>query len=98
MFKKHLAVLLVAVVLLMAIAGCGRRIDGPRFWWDDRQQERLADGYELPADPTAPDELREERTTDASGEDLSEDDLLDYRTDLGQQEEKRKSDSSLVDF
>ncbi|MDR0362426.1 MAG: hypothetical protein LBJ46_07070 [Planctomycetota bacterium] len=98
MFKKHLLVLFVAAIALAAAAGCGRRIDGPRFWWNDRAQDRLPEDYALPSDPAAPDELAEERATSASGDDLSEDDLRDYRTNLDQQEEKRKSESSIVDF
>ncbi|MCC8167587.1 MAG: hypothetical protein LIQ31_15975 [Planctomycetes bacterium] len=86
-----------ALVLLAVVSGCGRSIGGPRFWWDDRNQARLED-YELPAAPGAPADFGVDRGAVPSGEDLSEDDLRDYRTNLDQEEEKRKSESSLVDF
>ncbi len=87
----------LALVLLAVVAGCGRSIGGPRFWWDDRNQVRL-EAYDLPADPGAPADFGVDRVAVPSGEDLSEDDLRDYRTNLDQKEEKRKSESSLVDF
>ncbi len=91
---------LVCVLCLSASAalfsGCGT-IDGPRFWWDDRNQTRL-DEYDLPEEPGAPADYGTERGSMASGEDLSEDDLRDYHTNLDQEEEKRKSEASLLDF
>lgn len=87
------------IVAALALAGCGRKMGGPRIWWDDRNQRPLPDYYELPRDPGAPaDYGLEERRALPSGEDLSEDDLRDYRTNLDQEEEKRKSGASLVDF
>lgn len=79
--------------------GCGS-INGPRFWWDDRNQERLSDAYMLPDDPAAPADYvgYDDDRALASGEDLSEDDLRDYHTNLDLEEEKRKSQSSLFDF
>lgn len=94
---------MIFVLVLLAfgvpalLAGCGK-IDGPRFWWDDRNQQRVADGYQLPGDHAAPSDEGVERAADATGGDLSEDNLRDYRTDLDLKEEKRKSDASLVDF
>lgn len=96
---------LVALALsaIFTIAGCGK-IDGPRFWWDDRNQTRLPDSYQLPADPGAPAEVPagpmagSGQPSSPVGSDLSEDNLRDYRTNLDTEEEKRKSDASLVDF
>ena len=95
---RRLALLfgLAALVLVMNV-GC-RKVGGPRFWWDDRNQSRLDDSYQLPDDPGAPSDFGIERHAMPSGEDLSEDDLRDYRTDLDREEEKRKSESSLLDF
>ncbi|MCD8350709.1 MAG: hypothetical protein LUC93_08885 [Planctomycetaceae bacterium] len=85
-------------ILLAAMLGCGRSIGGPRIWWDDRNQQPLEE-YDLPPDPTAPaDYGMESPPAMPSGEDLSEDNLRDYRTDLDREEERRKSESSLVDF
>ncbi len=84
-------------ILCATGSGCGK-VGGPRFWWDDRSQTRLGEGYDLPGDPTAPADSGMEREALASGEDLSADDLRDYRTNLDQEEEKRKSESSLLDF
>ncbi len=92
--------LFLACLLCVAgvmLAGCGK-VGGPRFWWDDRSQARLPEEYSLPDDPGAPAEAGFERGSTLSGEDLSEDDLRDYRTNLDQEEEKRKSESSLLDF
>ncbi len=86
-----------AVGAAFCAAGCGGPIDGPRFWYDDRNQTRL-DGYALPRDPGAPAEYGRERRAMASGEDLSEDDLDNYRTNLDREEEQRKAGASLVDF
>ena len=94
--RKLTVLILVAASALVLMQGCGK-IKGPRFWWDDRNQERLAE-YQLPGDPAAAAESGIERSTDASGGDLTEDNLRDYRTNLDHQEEKRKSESSLVDF
>lgn len=92
--------LTIALVSLgIFLNGCGKP-GGPRFWWDDRNQERLSDAYRLPEDPTASADYigYEEERALASGEDLSEDDLRNYHTNLDQEEEKRKSESSLFDF
>lgn len=90
--------LLMILMLALAVgAGC-RKIDGPRFWWDDRNQERLPDDYRLPDDPAAPADSGLERRASPSGEDLSDDNLRDYRSNLDQEEEKRKSEASLLDF
>jgi hypothetical protein len=87
-----------AFAALAALSGCGRAIGGPRIWWDDQNQARLEE-YELPADPAAPaDYGMESRPAMPSGEDLSEDNLRDYHTDLDREEERRKSEASLVDF
>lgn len=95
--RKHLLLATTCVALAM-LCGCGRKIQGPRIWWDDRNQQAL-DGYELPNDPAASaDYGMESRRAMASGEDLSENDLRDYRTDLDREEERRKSESSLVNF
>lgn len=95
--RKILLSVLVILGACAVLAGC-RKIDGPRFWWDDRNQERLSDGYNLPADISAPADSGYERGSTASGEDLSDNDLRDYRTNLDHEEEKRKSDASLLDF
>lgn len=90
---------LLLLLALVAASGVGcRKIQGPRFWWDDRNQQRLPEEYHLPADPAAPADTGIERRAEASGEDLSEDNLRDYRTNLDQEEERRKSESSLLDF
>jgi len=94
--RKISMLVLLAAFALVLFQGCGK-IKGPRFWWDDRNQEVL-EGYALPANPSAPTESGLERTTDASGQDLSEENLKDYRTNIDQLEEKRKSESSLLDF
>ncbi len=88
---------ILAIFGACALSGCGRAIGGPRFWWDDRNQTRLED-YELPDDPAAPADFGTERRAMASGEDLSEDDLRDYHTDIDREEENRKADASLFDF
>ncbi len=90
---------LAALALIAAcflLSGCGS-IGGPRFWWDDRSQTRL-DDYQLPADPAAPADYGTEKRAMASGEDISEDDLRNYRTDVDREEENRKADASLLDF
>ncbi len=94
--RKCILIFLLAATAGFMTAGCGK-VDGPRFWWDDRNQERLEE-YALPSDPGAPIDAGIERKATASGEDLSEDNLRDYRTNLDQEEEKRKSDASLLDF
>lgn len=98
---RKIVVLLMLVVLSAAtLAGCGREVGGPRFWWDDKSKERLPEDYTLPEDPAAPAEIEtdSDRRALPSGEDLSDEDLSDYRTDLDKAEEMRKSNSSLVDF
>ncbi len=90
--------ILAILAATLLFSGCGRRIDGPRFWWDDRNQARLSDDYRLPDDPGAPSEEGIDRKAEASGEDLTPDNLRDYRDNLDQKEEKRKSESSLLDF
>ena len=94
----RISLALIVFSALVAVSGCSRSIGGPRFWWDDRNQERLGDSYQLPDDPGAPSDYGIERQAMPSGEDLSEDDLRDYRTNLDQEEEKRKSEASLLDF
>ena len=89
---------LVAAASAVFLAGCGTSIGGPRFWWDDRNQVRLSEEYHLPDDPAAPADYGAEYASSASGEDLSEDNLRDYRANLDQEEEKRKSEASLLDF
>ena len=94
---RKLFFILYLAVLTLTFSGCGKSIGGPRFWWDDRNQQRL-DDYRLPPDPAAPSDYGTERGSLPSGEDLSEDDLRDYHTNIDQEEEKRKSESSLLDF
>lgn len=94
--------LLLIVILLAApsLTGCGS-VGGPRFWWDDRNQERLPDSYQLPYNPGAPADYAggyESEPAEASGEDISDDNLRDYHTNLDLEEERRKSESSLLDF
>lgn len=50
---RHMVVLVLGVLLLsLSVAsGCGRPVRGPRFWWDDRQREKLPDDYMLPPAP-----------------------------------------------
>ena len=39
----------VALLLVCAaLSGCGRKLAGPRVWWDDQSREKLSDGYQLP--------------------------------------------------
>ena len=95
--RKLFLVLAMTLCAALFVSGCGK-IKGPRFWWDDRNQERLSENYELPADPGAVIEADDERRSSPTGEDLTEDNLRDYRTNLDQEEEKRKADSSLLDF
>lgn len=83
--------------IIATLSGCGK-IKGPRFWWDDRNQEKVVEGYQLPDEYGAPADHGIEHAAAASGSDLSDNDLRDYRTNLDQAEEKRKSESSLVDF
>ncbi|MCC8180445.1 MAG: hypothetical protein LIP23_06000 [Planctomycetes bacterium] len=89
--------LILGLGLIVGAAGCGK-VGGPRFWWDDRSQTRLPDEYSLPDDPAAPSDPQQDRPAAASGEDLSDENLRDYRTDLDLEEERRKSESSLFDF
>ncbi len=96
MNMRTLVCLLCLSASAALFAGCGT-IDGPRFWWDDRNQTRL-DEYDLPEDPAAPADYGTEQKAMASGEDLSEEDLRDYHTNIDQEEEKRKSEASLLDF
>lgn len=100
--KKSLRSMHIVFVAAIALAGvflsgCGRPVGGPRFWYDDRSQSRL-DDYSLPDDPGAPAEDGMERRAMASGEDISEEDLDNYHTDLDKREEDRKADASLLDF
>ena len=95
--RRLFLIVLAFLAVTVSLSGCGRTIGGPRFWWDDRNQVRL-DDYELPYDPGAADDYGTERRAMASGEDLSEDDLRDFHTNLDQEEEKKKSESSLLDF
>lgn len=94
---RKLLLTLCLAALAVSAAGCGS-VGGPRFWYDDRNQQRI-DDYDLPMDPAAPaDYGTEGRVATPSGDDLSEDDLRDYRTNIDQEEEKRKSEASLLDF
>lgn len=96
---RRLLLGVVLAALTVSLAGCGGKVSGPRFWWDDRTQTRLPDDFQLPVDPGAPATLPEaERTVVASGEDLTDDNLKDYHTDLDLEEERRKSEASLFDF
>ncbi len=101
MRKVRATYILFAVLALVCacgvFSGCGRRIGGPRFWYDDRNRTRL-DDYYLPDDPSAPAEYGVERRADPSGGDLSEDDLDNYHTDVDREEEDRKADASLLNF
>ncbi len=47
--KKIVAGALCAL-MLVAAAGCRRKIDGPRIWWDDQNREPMPDSYQLPED------------------------------------------------
>ena len=94
--RKTATAILAAFLAAIMLSGCGK-VKGPRVWWDDRNQERLPD-YALPADPAAPSDEGGDFVSSPSGDDLSEDNLRDYRTNLDQEEEKRKSESSLLDF
>lgn len=88
--RKYFAVMVVLAFAALGLSGCGK-VDGPRFWWDDRNQERLPETYALPADPAAPTESgQEEKKPDASGEDLTDSDLWDYRTDHDAQEQRNR--------
>ena len=95
--SKLLVAFLLLIIAAVMLSGCGR-IKGPRFWWDDRSQERLPEEYALPADPAAPAETSDDFQSSPSGEDLTDENLRDYRTDLDLEEEKRKSEASLFDF
>ena len=97
MRRTFLFALLALMGACFVLSGCGRQLGGPRFWWDDRNQAKLED-YELPDDPGAPADYGTERKAMASGEDISEDDLRDYHTDVDREEEKRKADASLLNF
>lgn len=89
--------LLVLLILSLGLSGCGK-IGGPRFWWDDKTQTRLPTDYELPEDPSAPVNTEQERKTVASGEDLTDENLHEFRTDLDLKEEKRQSEEALFGF
>ncbi len=93
---------LMVLGLLVLTSGCGSNVNSPRFWWDDRNQVRISDNYQLPPDPGASNDYGLspdfDPGADASGEDLTDDHLRDYRTNLDQEEEKRKSEASIVDF
>lgn len=95
--RTILLLILLSICVPAMMMGCGK-ISGPRFWWDDRNQARVADGYQLPIEPGAPSDYGIDRPTDIAGGDLTEENLRDYRTNLDQEEEKRKSESSLVNF
>ena len=49
---RRCILLLILLAFCAIITGCGR-IDGPRFWWDDRNQKRLPDDFSLPENPGA---------------------------------------------
>lgn len=53
---KLIGRLLICLVLVGCgvFVGCGGPIKGPRFWWDDRNKEKLSDDYKLPDDLSAP--------------------------------------------
>lgn len=87
----------VAAWAATALAGCGK-VDGPRFWWDDRTQTRLSEDYRLPDDPGAPGGTELEKPASRSGADLTDQSLDDYRTDMDAKEERRKSEAALFDF
>ena len=95
--RKCLLAFFLVLAAAVTFSGCGK-VKGPRFWWDDRTQQRLSADYQLPENPSAPVGEGEDLAADASGEDLSDDSMRDYRTNLDQEEEKRKSESSLLDF
>ncbi len=94
---KIVCLALLIMVAGLVVSGCGK-VDGPRFWWDDRNQEKLSDSYQLPDDPGAPAESGFEHKSDPVGSDLSDNALQDYQTNPDRREERRKSESSLVDF
>ncbi len=82
---RKIGILLMLVVLSAAtMAGCGREVGGPRFWWDDKNKERLPEEYTLPEDPAAPADvdIEGDRLSLPSGEDLTHENLSDYRNDL----------------
>jgi hypothetical protein len=87
---------LALAVFLPLVAGCGK-IAGPRFWWDDRGQERLEE-YSLPENPGAPSDFGDDRRSAASGEDITDNDIRDYRTNLDIQEEKRQVEDKGIGF
>lgn len=97
MRKLLLAAVLVSMTAV-ALAGCGK-VKGPRFWWDDRNQTRMPEDYALPDDVAAAGGGgATERPASPTGQDLTDDNLRDYRTDMDLEEERRKSEASLFDF
>ncbi|MCL2001725.1 MAG: hypothetical protein FWG74_09840 [Planctomycetes bacterium] len=96
--RTLLSVIFTLLAASFILSGCSRTIDGPRFWWDDRNQERLDDDYRLPDDPAVHSDTEDARRSSPSGEDLSGDSLRDYRDNLEHKEERRRSESSLLDF
>lgn len=96
MRKLLLTAVLVSVTAL-ALAGCGK-VGGPRFWWDDRNQARMPEDYTLPEDASAASGSATERPVSPTGQDLTDENLRDYRTDLDLEEERRKSEASLFNF
>ena len=86
MMRKIAVLLGFAACFGLFLSGCGK-IGGPRFWWDDRTQERL-DGYSLPDDPSEPDAAGEEKFADPSGGDLTDQNLDDYHTNFGAEEQR----------
>lgn len=87
MMRKIILLLGFTLCFGLFLPGCGK-IKGPRFWWDDRTQERLPEDYALPEDPSAPDELGDSKPADPSGEDLTDQNLDDYRTDFDAEEQR----------
>ena len=91
--KFRLIPLLLALAAALAVGGCGK-IKGPRFWWDDRNQERLSEDYQLPSDVSAPSEAGEA----GGGPEVSDQDLDIFNTNVDRVEEKRQIEEKGVNF
>ena len=45
---KYLFCAMGFLLVCAVLSGCGRKLNGPRAWWDDQTRERLSDNYRLP--------------------------------------------------